>query len=264
MGSRTGRPVSRWSTPTSSAATATSAPTTRRPRACWTPSPRPAATRQPHDAAFTVTAPLLRHRRRPRRQLRRPVARGRRLWRFAFDCLRFGVIERGGRRRRPQSPAPYHLTGDVQFRVGEGCGTFDYGRGRRATWSSCWLRRRRGRPQLKLAAPERRGHAGGGQDLRNHLDARPPPERRACGWARRRARLSTPARARPQVADRRAGWGLDAAGRRARAVARTPTRAPKVTSASGTRTMTLIVWRRSGAAAWRPAAGARRGVVPRA
>ena len=50
-------------------------------------------------------------------------------WRFDFDCLGFDVTSLAGAGPGPEAPGTYDLVGDVAFRTGPGCATFNYGWG---------------------------------------------------------------------------------------------------------------------------------------
>jgi M6 family metalloprotease-like protein len=50
-------------------------------------------------------------------------------WRFDFDCLGFDVTNLAGTGLGPEAPRTYDLAGDVAFRTGPGCATFNYGWG---------------------------------------------------------------------------------------------------------------------------------------
>jgi immune inhibitor A len=50
-------------------------------------------------------------------------------WRFDFDCLGFDVTGLTGAGPGPEAPGTYDLAGDVAFRTGPGCATFNYGWG---------------------------------------------------------------------------------------------------------------------------------------
>ena len=52
-------------------------------------------------------------------------------WRFDFDCLGFDVTSLAGAGPGPEAPGTYDLVGDVAFRTGPGCATFNYGWGDR-------------------------------------------------------------------------------------------------------------------------------------
>ena len=49
-------------------------------------------------------------------------------WRFRYDCLAFDVLSMLGDTEGPAT-ADGDLTGDVAFRISQGCGAFDYGYG---------------------------------------------------------------------------------------------------------------------------------------
>jgi PKD repeat protein len=49
-------------------------------------------------------------------------------WRFRYNCLAFNVLSMFGDTAGPAT-SDGDLTGDVAFRMGQGCGTFDYGYG---------------------------------------------------------------------------------------------------------------------------------------